>query len=180
MEILQKEIAVPAFFRDCVDIPRFAQCCQACPNHEKLWCCPPFVFSPDQLWREYNTLLLQCRVIPVPQELQAQVLSQQAINETSRSLLRPQKQAMLQEMLTLEQQFPGSMALDAGSCDRCAVCTRPDGLPCRHPESLRYSVEALGGDVCKALKLYFDKEILWGMDGHMPAYYVLLGGLLKK
>ena len=180
MEILQREIAVSDFFRDCVDIPRFVQCCQACPNYGKLWSCPPFDFSPAHIWQKYSTLLLQCRVIPVPRELQTQVLPQQEINEQSRALLLPQKQAMLQEMLALEQQFPGSMALDAGSCDRCAVCTRPEGLSCRHPEALRYSVEALGGDVCKALKLYFEKEILWGMDGHMPDHYILLGGLLKK
>ncbi len=180
MEILQREIAVSDFFRDCVDIPRFAECCQLCPNHKRLWSCPPFAFSPADVWQKYSTLLLQCRVIPVPESLQQQILCQQDINEQSRALLQPHKRAMLQEMLSLEKQFPGSFALDAGSCDRCAVCTRPEGLPCRHPESLRYSAETLGGDVCKALKLYFDKEILWGKDGHMPAYYLLLGGLLKR
>lgn len=180
MEILQREIPVPAFLRDCVDVPKFDACCKQCPNYGRLWSCPPFSFSPEGLWAQYGTLLLQCRVIPVPQELQARTLSQQEINEQSRALLQPQKRAMLQELLALEQQIPGSVALDAGSCDRCSACTRPEGLPCRHPNLLRYSVEALGGDVCKALKLYFDKEILWGKEGHLPPYYVLLGGLLKR
>ena len=180
MEILQKELAVSAFVRDCVDVPRFAQCCSLCPNHGKLWSCPTFSFSPEKLWANYSTLLLRCQVIPVPEALQACTFSQQDINQLSRDLLKPHKQAMMQEMLMLEKQYPDSLALDAGSCDRCDSCTRPEGLPCRHPEHLRYSVEALGGDVCKALKLYFDKEILWGKDGHFPAYYILLGGLLKK
>lgn len=179
MEILQREIAVSDFFQACVDIPRFAECCRLCPNYGKLWSCAPYDFSPADIWHKHSTLLLQCRVIPVPEALQRQTLCQQDINEQSRALLQPHKRAMLQEMLALERQFPGSLALDAGSCDRCASCTRLEGHPCRHPEALRYSVEALGGDVCKALKLYFDKEILWGMDGHMPAYYLLLGGLLK-
>ena len=179
MEILQREIAVSDFFQECVDIPRFAECCRLCPNYGKLWSCAPYDFSPADIWQKYSTLLLQCRVIPVPEALQRQTLCQQEINEQSRALLQPHKRAMLQEMLALERQFPGSLALDAGSCARCASCTRLEGHPCRHPEALRYSVEALGGDVCKALKLYFDKEILWGMDGHIPAYYLLLGGLLK-
>lgn len=180
MEILQKEIAVSDFFRECVDIPRFAECCRLCPNYGRRWSCPPYDFSPEDLWKDYRSLLLQCRVIPVPQELQELVLSQQQINERSRALLQPHKQAMLQAMGALEQQFPGSLALDAGSCDRCENCTRTDGLPCRHTDGLRYSVESLGGDVCKALQLYFGKEILWGEQSHLPAYYILLGGLLKK
>jgi len=180
MEILQKEVPVAAFVEECVDIPRFARCCGLCPNHGKLWSCPPFSFSPQAVWAQYSTLLLQCRVIDVPEDLQTRSMSQQEINDQSRSLLKPHKQAMLQEMLALEQQLPGSLALDAGSCDRCALCSRSEGLPCRYPEALRYSVEALGGDVCKALKLYFGKEILWGTEGYMPAYYILLGGLLKK
>ena len=74
------------------------------------------------------------------------------------------------------------MALSAGSCDVCpeGTCTRLQEDPCRNPGMMRYSVEALGGDVGKALKLYFDKEILWGKAGHMPPYFILLGGLLKK
>lgn len=180
MEILQKEIAVSDFSRECVDIPRFAECCRLCPNYGRRWSCPPFDFSPEDLWKGYHSLLLQCRVIPVPRALQEQELSQQEINAQSRTLLRPYKQAMLQEMIALERQFPGSLALDAGSCDRCEDCARDAGLPCRHTDTLCYSVEALGGDVCKALQLYFGKEILWGAQGHLPAYYILLGGLLKK
>lgn len=180
MELLQRELSVRDFVRDCVDIAKFEACCQLCPNYGQRWSCPPFDFSAAELWTHYEKLILQCRVIPVPQELQAKVLCQEDLNRQSRELLQPYKRAMLAEMQALEKQLPDSLALDAGSCDHCVGCTRAAGLPCIRPNQLRYSVEALGGDVCKALKLYFDKDILWGENGHMPPYFLLLGGLLLR
>ena len=182
MEMLQKEIPVRQFLQECANIPLFEECCRACPNHGKTWSCPPFSFKPEELWRNYDTVVLQCRVIEVPTELQQTAFSLAEMNHAGKELLRRDKKAMLLEMLELEKTFPGSMALSAGSCDVCpeGTCTRLQEDPCRNPGMMRYSVEALGGDAGKALKLYFDKEILWGKDGHMPPYFILLGGLLKK
>lgn len=182
MEILQKEIPVQQFLQECVNIPLFQECCHACPNHGRTWSCPPFSFKPEELWANYDTVLLQCRVIDVPEALQQTTFTAEEMNRASKELLRRDKKSMLLEMLEQEKTFPGSMALSAGSCDICpeGTCTRLQEDPCRNPGMMRYSVEALGGDVGKALKLYFAKEILWGKDGHMPPYYILLGGLLKK
>ena len=54
------------------------------------------------------------------------------------------------------------------------------GRPCRHPERLRYSIEALGGDVEGCLQHYFHVPVLWGRDGLAPEYLVLMGGLLIR
>lgn len=53
-------------------------------------------------------------------------------------------------------------------------------VPARQPEHLRYSIEALGGDVEGCLRRYFHMPILWGRDGKAPEYLVLVGGLLVK
>ena len=45
---------------------------------------------------------------------------------------------------------------------------------------LRYSIEALGGDVEGCLQRYFHMPILWGWNGKAPEYLVLVGGLLVK
>ena len=45
---------------------------------------------------------------------------------------------------------------------------------------MRYSIEALGGNVTKAVQLYYDDTILWTENGHLPEYFILLGGLLKS
>ena len=48
----------------------------------------------------------------------------------------------------------------------------------KNPELLRYSVEALGGDVGGCLRHYFHLPIQWGRNGKAPDYFVLVGGLL--
>lgn len=40
--------------------------------------------------------------------------------------------------------------------------------------------ESLGGDVEKTLELYFNERLLWGREGHMPEYMLLVGGLMQK
>lgn len=182
MEQLQKEILVADFVRDCVDVPLFAECCSACPRHGKTWSCPPFAFQPEEIWARYQTLRLQCRVIPVPETLREQLLSIEEINHISFSLLKDEKHSMLMEMLEQEKQHQESMALSAGNCNLCNpdTCSRMTNEPCRNLSMMRYSIEALGGNVGKALELYFGKQILWATDGFLPEYYILLGGLLIK
>ena len=72
-----------------------------------------------------------------------------------------------------------SRALFAGACELCESCNKESGEPCRHPEQMRYSIEALGGNVAQAAQFYFDDRILWAANGHLPEYFILLGGLLK-
>lgn len=182
--IEKRQLEVPAaeFARNCVDVEKFLAYCQVCRSYRKTWSCPPFRFKPQELWEKYHTLVLQSRKIEVPAAMQAAVFSPGELEKASLELLRTEKQAMLTELLELEKEFPGSMVLSAGSCNICpqGTCTRLTGEPCRNPGMMRYSIEALGGDVGKALKIYFHQRILWGRDGHMPEYYILLGGLLKK
>ena len=180
MEKLQRIIPVADFLRECVDLPRFDKCCKACPNYSKNWSCPPLPIPPMALWAQYETILLQYRRVDVPQDLRKKTFTQQELGEVALMLLREEKRAMLLELLDLEKETSGSMALAAGSCDFCpnGTCMRLQDLPCRHPDKMRYSLETLGGDMSKALSLYFDRKILWANNGHLPEYYVLLGALL--
>ncbi len=177
----QVEISVTDFVKSCVDVEKFLVYCQACRGYGKTWSCPPFDFKPQEVWQNYNTLILQSRKVEVPQKMRETLFSSKELDSASHELLREEKRAMLAELLEMEKAFPNSMVLSAGSCDVCpaGTCTRLAGHPCRNPNSMRYSIESLGGDVGKALNKYFDTQILWGKDGRMPKYYVLLGGLLK-
>lgn len=67
-------------------------------------------------------------------------------------------------------------------CQACAceVCLRSSGQPRAHPEQLRYSIEALGGDVGEAAQRYFGKPLLWVHHGEAPEYLMLVGGLLTR
>ena len=59
-------------------------------------------------------------------------------------------------------------------------CTRQKGLPCVRPESMRYSIESLGGNVGLTITRYLHQELLWMEEGKLPDYFILVAGLLKK
>ena len=83
------------------------------------------------------------------------------------------------ELFEEEKAHPGSELLSGGSCYKCAEgCTRPGGAPCRHPDVLRYSIEALGGDVEKIARDLLGSPLLWAEPGELAPYYMLVGGLM--
>lgn len=167
------------FVKTCVDIPRFLVCCRDCPNYNKRWSCPPYDFSAEAIWNQYTNILLFEVKVPISRELQEKTYTHEELNGVSRAILAPVKNQMTMDLLALEQQTPGSRALFAGTCELCGICNKEDGESCRHPEQMRYSIEALGGNVTQAVQIFFDDTILWAKEGHLPEYFILLGGLLK-
>lgn len=94
--------------------------------------------------------------------------------------LEHEKLRLLEDLLAFERETPGAVALPVGGCSLCERCTRQDGRPCRYPDKMRHSLDALGGDISKTMEMYFDKPILWIKDGKTPEYLTLVGGLLIR
>jgi predicted metal-binding protein len=92
------------------------------------------------------------------------------------------KNKITEELFAMEEEYPGSISLSAGSCSVCGPenCTRTDGKPCRYPEKMRYSIESIGGNVGKTVSKLLGIELEWIEEGKIPSYFVLVGGLLKK
>ena len=82
-------------------------------------------------------------------------------------------------LLKLEQEIPGSLALQSGRCLLCERCAREEGKVCRHPQRLRYSIESLGGNVTATLQELLGVELQWYTADSSPAYLVQVGGLLS-
>ena len=179
MEARFVEGSVSVFVKTCVDIPRFLGCCRECPNYDKRWSCPPYSFSVEAIWKQYTSILLYELKIPINKHLRDNIYTQEELNEISCVILAPIKKQLTEELMSLEDQYPGSKALFAGACDLCKSCNKENGETCRHPEQMRYSIEALGGNVAQAVQFYFGDRILWAANGHLPEHYILLGGLLK-
>lgn len=169
---LRADVPVADYLAACVDVPRFLAFCRACPSYATRWACPPFDFDPMALWRQYDTLALYGRVITPAVPGQAEKAALDALER--------EKADMLHRLLAAEAAQPGSLALSAGSCRLCSGCTRPRGLPCRQPDAVRHSIEALGGDVAKSAQHYLAHPLLWIQDGVLPRYLMLVGGLLTK
>ena len=167
---LSHTVPVGEFVAECVDIPKFEALCRECGSYGNRWACPPFPFSPLELWNRYALFqILAWKVI----------LELGQTPEDAVAALEIEKQAFLTEVLQMEREIPGSMAISAGTCTYCGqTCARSLGKPCLHPEQLRYSVEALGGNVTRAAELYLNTAILWIRNDAAPAYLMIVGGLL--
>lgn len=169
VERREAEVSVTDYLREFVDVPKFLGFCQECENFGRRWACPPFDFDPMDVWKKYRTLHIAAKIItPGGNAAQGEM----------KNVLLAEKSAFFEELLSLEGTNPGSLALSAGTCDLCEDCTRPQGGPCRYPEKLRWSLEALGGDVCKTAEIMLKTPLLWEQNGRLPAYYTLVGGLL--
>lgn len=159
------------FLRTHVDVPKFLECCKQCMNYNNRWSCPTFQFDPVQVWKEFKTLHLFARfIVPGKDRDGAKLMA----------ALKKEQPQFLAELLVREKTTPGSMALAPGACELCGDCARSIGQPCRHPELMRHSIEALGGDVGATAQDYFGKPMLWIKDGVAPDYLMLVGGLLTR
>lgn len=173
---LKREIPLSEFVKTCVDIPRFAACCAECPGFGKRWACPPYDFDPADIWSAYSSILLLAEKVVIPEHKRRVDDARAAYEE----LLKPVKRKLMDELYELEKATPGSLALSAGGCDLCAVCTRPEGKPCRFPEKKRCSIESIGGDVAGCLGKYFGESVLWAENGLLPEHFIIVCALLKK
>ena len=166
------ETGVAEFVERFVWVERFLPACRQCHNYEKRWTCPSFAFDPMDIWGAYRTLRLYARVLRG--EGGGQPL------EEAIAALKREKEIYRRTLYQWEQETPGSQMLSAGTCELCDMCQRERGEACPFPERMRYSIEALGGDVEGCVRHYFHMHVLWGKDGLAPEYLVLVGGLLMK
>ena len=126
-ETLQRTVPLDEFARALVDVPRFTGYCMDCPNHGQFWSCPPFDFDPMTLWGRYGQLLLFVRKVTFRKDRlfpgERRAFEEQELPKI--------KGAMARELLAMEAERPGSLALFPGRCDWCPVCARVEGRPCR-------------------------------------------------
>jgi predicted metal-binding protein len=149
--------------------------CATCPQHGRVWSCPPFERLPLNDFKPWDHAVLVCqKVWTRPSDLRAEI-------ETGRARMierfhesRIGFRALLLEM---ERRHPDTTALVAGHCQVCAECTRAEGLQCRAPEAVRYSLEAVGFDVAAVAENLAGQKILWPKD-HLPEYLLAVGAIL--
>lgn len=193
-ERFEADVLVEEYLETCVDVPTFAEYCRACPNYNKTWSCPEFDFDPVSYWKRYDTLHLIGEKIYLPVNLLSGSYSSQESSRLTAKIMGIFKNSLAEELLQMEKEKRGSISLSGGYCTECSreqkmkdtgkqmidssSCTRSRGLPCRHPERMRYSIEALGGNVGLTVTKYLHQKLLWMEEGKMPEYYMLVLGLL--
>ena len=130
----------------------------SCRAYGRNWSCPPACGEIDALRSiiaRYRTGLLVQSVGALEDEFDGE-----AMLETEAAHKR--RFSALHERLTRD--WPGLLALGAGTCTLCAKCTYPDA-PCRFPEKRVSSMESYGIlvlEVCKAngLGYYYGPQFI--------------------
>jgi len=158
------------------DRPKFLEYCKACPNYGNRWSCPPYDFDPEGILRQYEVVNVIGVQVLYDEATRASMDTKEKVDAYTLASLDAVKQPMLPALLDAERSLPGSRAFISGNCKVCATCAREMGMPCLHPDQMRYSLESLGFDVGALTQDVLGITIVWD-PGHLPAYYTLVAAL---
>ncbi|MEG0379955.1 MAG: DUF2284 domain-containing protein, partial [Eubacterium sp.] len=146
--------------------------CAACPNYKNYWSCPEYAFDEALFLKEFKYMTLIAREYEIPREDKQKVIGIQAVAEYCKQAMQALKVESWKDLLEIEAEFPGTLALMPGNCHVCDLsgegCARPSGQKCRHPEFMRFSLESLGFDVDAICKYEIGVLLLWPKEGHLP------------
>lgn len=176
----ETSIPVDEYLKGYVDVETFLDCCKKCPNYAKTWSCPPYDFNVLDYWKQYKNFDLIAIKIIFDEDYAGKKFSTEEMYQIANQSLWKVKAQLSEELLEREKEIPGSVSLSAGSCSTCkGNCPRKEGQPCRFPETMRYSIESLGGNVGLTISKLMGIELEWIEEGILPNYFVLVCGLLR-
>lgn len=167
-------IDVPTLIARYRDTTRFLEACRQCPLYGRQWCCPPFKPSALQEIKHYQTAILT-GITATPRE-QPQTLG------SLETLMQPLVDDFNTNLIVQERTTGGMALVFTGRCRHCGdtPCARLDGMPCRHPEAVRPSMESYGFDLVAIARDIFGIEMEWGSNGMAPSAVTLIGAVLHR
>ena len=176
----EAEIPVKDYVENYVDVPTFRKACQACPNYNHSWSCPPYDFDVIEYWMRFQTLHLFAHKLTIDPEYLDRIYTPEELKLLMEQIFSEGRDGLSSRVFAMEKEYPGSISLAAGgSCPKCqGHCTRLDGKPCRFPDTLRHSIEALGGNVGLTIEKLMGLKLEWIEEGKLPSHFVLVNGLL--
>ena len=168
------EIDAKAYIEDFRRADYFIKLCQQCGNYARRYGCPPFDDDPLTAIEGYDRVrIMGVKITPKDKSLPI---------EAANDLMQPVISEMNEELLETEKSLGGMCYGFVGSCPYCggASCARIDGKPCRHPDKVRPSLEAIGFDIGKTAKDLLGIDIKWSQNGFIPEYLTLVCGIFYK
>lgn len=171
IEKYQAEIDAKAYIEGFRRADYFIKFCQQCKNYGRRYGCPPFEDDPLAAIKGFGRVrLLGVKITPKDKTLPL---------EAANDLMDPAISELNAELLNLEQALGGRAYGFVGSCPYCggAPCARIKGKPCKHPDKVRPSLEAIGFDIGKTATDLLGLDIQWSKDGLIPEYLTLICGI---
>lgn len=168
-------IAVADYIRDYRDVERVQGYCTQCTNYGRVWGCPPFDFDFDELIGGCTVARVFATKITFSEEMLSKTYTVDERKAVMAQAIDEACEVELPRLYALEVSTPGSVIF-TGRCRLCRPkeCARVSGLPCRHPEKMRHSLESVGFDLEKTSRELLGIPLQWASDGHLPAYITLI------
>ncbi len=148
------------------DPVRIQDYCRSCEKFGLFWSCPPFEEQPLAQLPEWTHAVLVTQKTFLTAGTSKDDLIQQFLDARQ----------ILGDMM-IEWENGDSVAVVAGHCFGCTVCTRSKGVACCTPSKMRYSLEALGFDVTGLAEGLAGVTMHWPISG-VPDYLITVGALL--
>ena len=163
------------------DAERVQGYCSQCNSYGKVWGCPPFAFDLDEYLKGYAKVRLFGTKVTFDAEDQQRVFSADERKVFIEKVLDEVWADWLPQLYEMEAANPGSRVF-TGRCRLCRpqACSKIEGKPCRHPDKLRHSLEAVGFDVAKSVQELLGIELQWGDAEHLPPYITLVTALFTR
>ena len=179
--VSKKEVTVAAdeFVRRYRDVERIAALCAQCPSHGKSWTCPPFAFDPVTVSDGFKVVTLMGTTIEFDEATCAACRGAKAkSHQVATAAMQDVWSKLLPELMERERLTPGGRCFTF-RCRLCPEgCTRPEGKPCRHPDLMRYSLEAVGFDVSAMSHDLLGIDLEWSSDGSLPKHITIITALM--
>lgn len=144
---------------------RLAQVCkEGCRNYGQKWSCPPYASPFLRIVEKYSYafMLVFSTQMKYYWDVKNKYLAVKAANATLKTTI---------EKCTRDlETYMKGYSLLSGSCRQCKPCQCKKGLPCKHPDKMRYSMEAAGLNVQRLTIDFLDHELLWYKNKTLPEY----------
>ena len=152
-----------------LDKPLFCNMCKECRNYNKKYSCP--IYAPD-----FNKLSNKEGILVVIFLCKTANLKSSEYNKVrlANSIMKSRMEKIMRH---LEEKF-NTKFLGTGACRLCKPCKLTLNQPCKHPDKLRFSLEAVGVDCNNLSTSLFNKPLLWYKDKKAPDYTCVLSGLI--
>lgn len=168
IETICSDMLVPYQFKE-----KFDKCCEtSCKNYGLKWACPPYsptytIYKSDY---KYLTICVLAASLNQFDYINNKYLKIKAAN----SIMKSRVDRVLRELVKTEH----SKQVSTGSCRLCKPCKKKLGNPCKHPQVMAYSFEALGIDVEKVSLDILNHELKWYKNNELPEYTSVVAGIL--
>lgn len=161
------------------DVSTFEAYCKECPIYGATWACPPFESNAQIDLSSYHSVTLFGFQAFITLPFQKPVESPEVLQQHSEGVMRGVRRHLDPLLLAVERSTPNSRVFLPGSCRLCddSGCTRTARTPCRYPERMRSSLEAIGFNIALAAENLLHLPLCWPANLCMPPYLTLLAAL---